>query len=266
MKIGWIVLAVVLSIAGIWLYADSRPLMQKPAEENVMNSGEVKQPVLVELFTSEGCSSCPPADRQLTFLSEKQPVAGAEVIALAFHVDYWDRLGWKDAFSSAEYSEHQNDYIVAKKLDSSYTPQMIVDGVTEFVGSNAQKANAAISNAVRERKGTVEISVSDKSVDLKIGRLPEHKAATVYVAVAEDGLETKVGAGENGGMTLPHSSVVRKLILAGNIDAGKSEFSGKIELPTGQDWKSENVKYVVFAQENTSKRVIAVGQVKAVAK
>src|SRR5215212_735890 len=90
--------------------------------------------VLVELFTSEGCSSCPPADRNLAFLENQQPVTKAEIVTLAFHVDYWDRLGWKDRFSSPLFSRRQEDYAQAFKLDSNYTPQMIVDGKTEFVG------------------------------------------------------------------------------------------------------------------------------------
>src|SRR5687768_4382247 len=103
-------------------------------EGQKMNSAN-KTPVLVELFTSEGCSSCPPADAVLARLENEQPDKNAEIIALAFHVDYWNYLGWKDEFSSAVYSERQSGYAAAFKQNSNYTPQMVVDGETEFVGS-----------------------------------------------------------------------------------------------------------------------------------
>lgn len=243
--------------------SESCPLKNPANETNEPTTNTSRKPVLVELFTSEGCSSCPPADRELTFLQERQPVTGAEVVALSFHVDYWDRLGWKDAFSSAEYSERQNDYTNAKNLDSNYTPQMVVDGDEQFVGSDGQKANLAIGRASNSAKGSVEISLADKTLEFKLTDLPAHKGSKVYVAIAEDGLETKVGAGENGGRTLAHTSVVRKLISAGNVAAGKSEFAGKVELATETAWKTENLKYVVFVQEDTDRKVIAVSQARA---
>ncbi|MEP6847675.1 MAG: DUF1223 domain-containing protein, partial [Acidobacteriota bacterium] len=100
----------------------------------------VRQPVLVELFTSEGCSSCPPADRALTLLENQQPVNSADTITLEFHVDYWDGPEWKDPFSLALYSQRQEEYSSAFKLGSNYTPQMVIDGQSEFVGSDLGKA------------------------------------------------------------------------------------------------------------------------------
>src|ERR1700675_374887 len=120
-------------------------------------------PVLLELFTSEGCSSCPPADRLLEILDEKQPVAGADLIVLSEHVDYWDRLGWKDPFSSPLYTDRQQDYTNKYNLDGVYTPQLVVDGRYGLVGSNGREASSAIQKAIREQK--IPIAISNVSRD-----------------------------------------------------------------------------------------------------
>lgn len=241
------------------LTAESHSSERTPA---ISSDSKPRQPVLVELFTSEGCSSCPPADRQLTFLETQQPVSGAEVITLAFHVDYWDRLGWKDAYSSAEFSERQNQYVQRMRLDSSYTPQMVVDGQNEFVGSNAGQAVDAIARAANSPKGVVAIKLTDGNVEIEIMALPTHEAATVYLTAAEDGIVTDVKSGENSGRKLPHISIVRKLDNVGHLAAEDSGFRAAAKLPTGPGWKKEKLKYIVFAQEKVSGRVIAIGKVK----
>lgn len=235
-------------------------------EEMPVVSGEpkIRQPVLVELFTSEGCSSCPPADRQLNFLETQQPVSGAEVITLAFHVDYWDRLGWKDAYSSAEFSERQNQYVQRMNLDSSYTPQMVVDGQAEFVGSNGGQATDAIAKAAVQPKAVIDIKLTEINADIEISGLPKHESATVYLAAAEDGIVTDVKNGENGGKKLPHISIVRKLEVIGKLFPADTAFKASAKLATGSGWKKKNIKYIVFAQEDVSGRVIAIGKAKAV--
>src|SRR5260370_42452897 len=115
-------------------------------------------PVLLELFTSEGCSSCPPADRLLEILDQKQPVAGADLIVLSEHVDYWDRLGWQDPFSSSEYTARQQEYTNKFNLDAVYTPQLVVDGRFGLLASNGREASSAIQKAIRERKIPIAIS------------------------------------------------------------------------------------------------------------
>src|ERR1700691_2578855 len=113
---------------------------------------DMRIPVLVELFTSEGCSSCPPADALLEKLDGEQPIAGAQIIVLSEHVDYWNHLGWKDPFSSAAFSARQEMYAHRFSLDGPYTPEMVVNGSAECNGSDAQKAESAIRHAIQEPK------------------------------------------------------------------------------------------------------------------
>lgn len=224
----------------------------------------VREPVLVELFTSEGCSSCPPGDRQLAFLEKQQPVGGAEVITLAFHVDYWNRMGWADKYSSAEFSERQNSYVERLRLTSSYTPQMVVDGQAEFVGSDAGRASDAIAKAAANPKPRVDFKLTRSGADVEIGNIPKHESATVYLAVAEDNIVTDVKSGENGGLKLPHISVVRKLNTIGQLSNTATSFKNSFELPSDPAWKKDQLKYIVFIQENGSGRVMAVGKINAV--
>ena len=122
---------------------------------------EGRVPVLVELFTSEGCSSCPPADELLAKLSREQPVDGATIVPLAFHVDYWNRLGWVDRFSSPQFTKRQQEYAAALRADT-YTPQMVVDGRDEFVGSDDARARQSIADAAQSRKGFDSDRSSDR--------------------------------------------------------------------------------------------------------
>ena len=264
-------ISVVVALAGIFtiglaLSRHNPATVEQPAAEETISdetNTEIaagRQPVLVELFTSEGCSSCPPADRLLTNLQYDQPLAGADVIALEFHVDYWDRLGWKDPFSSPAYTRRQENYSRQLNLDSTYTPQMIVDGRYEFVGSNSAKANETITKSSAESKAAIDLTVSGGKVSVKIDGLKSNSDAVVYLAISETKLSTKVGGGENSGSTLGHSSVVRNLTSIGMIKKGVSSFT--FDQPTTQNtaWKPENIKYVVFVQETSSLKVLAVKQ------
>lgn len=219
-----------------------------------------RQPVLVELFTSEGCSSCPPADKNLAFLEKQQPVTKANIITLAFHVDYWDRLGWKDRFSSPLYSRRQEIYSQAFKLDSNYTPQMVVDGGAEFVGSDSGKAAKAILKATEIEKAVVQVTFVDGRMTARISNAPRHTDATVFAAIAEDGISTRVERGENSGKTLEHVSVVRELRTLGMLAADKSAFDAAMDVQSPPDAKAENLKVVVFIQENESRRIVGVGR------
>ena len=259
-------LFVALSLALSLVSACSIQTAESPApEEMPVMSGDSKtrQPVLVELFTSEGCSSCPPADRELTFLETQQPVSGADVITLAFHVDYWDSSAWKDAFSSAEFSERQNQYVKRMRLDSSYTPQMVVDGQSELVGSDSRQAAEAITKAANKEKAMVEIKLAEGMAEIGIAMLQPHESATIYLATAEDGLGTDVRGGENGGQRLQHISVVRKLDTVGQLTAAENTFKSSAKLAASPAWKKEKLKYIVFAQELSTGRVLAIGKARA---
>ena len=226
-------------------------------------------PVIVELFTSEGCSSCPPADRLLRELHETQPVEGADVIALGEHVDYWDYLGWKDRFSSSGFSERQREYAEAWGTNRIYTPQMIVDGRTEFVGGRKDRATEAIRQGARMPKAPVRIhylrSWADQDrqnirLQAWIGQLPTSGESTldVYLALTESRLQSAVRAGENAGRVLRHAPVVRRLEVIGTVD-GRGPVSVESTVVIEPDWQSENLRVAVFVQERESRQVVAAG-------
>jgi hypothetical protein len=233
----------------------------KKIDEKTVVQAKAKQPVLVELFTSEGCSSCPSADKVLASLRKEQAYANAEIVTLAFHVDYWNYLGWKDEFSSKVFSQRQENYSDALQLNGSYTPQMVVDGTNEFVGSNLAKISLAMNAAPKNEKGQIELNLEkETNLKLKISDLPTHETASVIVAIAEDNLSTEVKRGENGGRKLEHDAVVRELKSVGSITGNQKSFEIETQLQFDAKWKRKDLRIVVFVQENKSRKVIAVGQ------
>ena len=218
-------------------------------------------PVLVELFTSEGCSSCPPADALLSRLWRTQPVRGADVIALEEHVDYWDRLGWKDPFSSEAATGRQYEYGQVFGGDQVYTPQMVVDGRAEFLGSSEGEALKAIRTAGAQPKPAVSLSWADG--DMLAIRVESLKnvsngdAPQVVLAIAENMLHSDVKRGENAGRALEHNGVVRQLIAVGNLPSSGIGYSSTIPVHAAPEWKRANLRAVVFVQEPRSHRVLA---------
>jgi hypothetical protein len=177
-------------------------------------------PVVVELFSSEGCSSCPPADVVLAKLDREQPVAGAEVIALELHVDYWNRLGWTDPFSQASFSARQRMHAYTMHSSSVYTPQMVIDGTGELVGSNESGAKAAIERAARAPHVPVKLARDGDAIAIDIEAAPAGEGTThAMLATTERGLRTNVTAGENRGETLAHGPVVRSLRFVADLGA-----------------------------------------------
>jgi hypothetical protein len=255
-----ILFLIAIFLAGCTLQnAENLPISENSPIANP--NPQPKQAVLVELFTSEGCSSCPPADKTLAFLEKEQPAMNAEIITLSLHVDYWDYLGWKDEFSSADFSERQTVYADKLKLDSTYTPQMVVDGRTQLVGSDTGKAVSSIMEAAKAQKAKIELSNNEKSLKINISDIPTHEDSSVFMAVAENNLVSKVKRGENSGRVLEHISVVRELREIGKITSSDTKFSSETALQIQSNWKKENVKIVVFVQENDSRKILGVNQI-----
>jgi hypothetical protein len=219
-------------------------------------------PVLVELFTSEGCSSCPPADALLLRLGRTQPVLGADAIVLEEHVDYWDRLSWKDPFSSEAATARQDEYGKAFGGRQVYTPQMIVDGRAEFVGSSESEALRAVRTASAAPKPAVHLSWADGGDMLAIHVEPLSSVThgdtpQVVLAVVENMLHSDVKRGENAGRALEHDGVVRQLMAAGKANNGSDGFSSTIAIRTAHEWNRANLRVIVFVQEQHSRRVLA---------
>jgi hypothetical protein len=238
------------------------------AGESLASPQVLAAPVLVELFTSEGCSSCPPADDALRSMARSQPVQGARIIALGFHVDYWDQLGWRDAYSSSAFTARQMAYGEAFQLQGVYTPQLVVDGSRQLIGGSSG-AKEEIALAARRAKATVLLSAhatGDGSVELQVtaSRLPPVSAGDqveLWLAISEDDLRSNVLRGENSGRKLPHAAVVRRLELFGRLAKGEREISARRTQRLDPSWKPEQLSAVAFLQEKKSRRVLGLAAV-----
>jgi hypothetical protein len=170
-------------------------------------------PVIVELFTSQGCSSCPPADALIHDIAN-DPAMRGRVIPLAFHVDYWDSLGWRDPFSSAEWTQRQARYARTMHLNSAYTPQAVVNGTREFVGSNRSALSAALERASTEKaRGEITL-IARREGNSLIATIHATVSSNddLMLAIVEDGVTTKIEHGENAGRTITNDAIVRKLV------------------------------------------------------
>ena len=225
-------------------------------------------PVLLELFTSEGCSSCPPADRLLELLDQKQPVIGADLIVLSEHVDYWDRLGWKDPFSSAQYTSRQQEYTNRYHLDGVYTPQLVVDGHFGLVGSDGREASSAIQRAIREPKLAIAISNVSRDggqvaahIQLPADQSGGSGRGMLYVALADNRAESHVAHGENGGRVLTHVAVTRVLKQVGTVNldsASAKDVTVSLEPGAGLN----GLRLVVFVQDPKTGHIRGVAEQK----
>lgn len=225
--------------------------LESKSSTNEMDS---KPFAVVELFTSEGCYSCPPADKLLSKIIDDAREKDRRVFALAFHVDYWDRLGWKDAFSSKEFSDRQRDYAQSFRSNTIYTPQMIVNGTKEFVGSESETAYKSINSALEKPPYTeIELSTAynrDKdmiTVYYKLSKVIEN--SNVNIALVERNIVREIGHGENGGKTLRHDNVVRVF----EVNGAKKVGSQVLSIPKNIDLKNASV--FVYVQDAKSKLI-----------
>ena len=218
---------------------------------------ETRPVALVELFTSQGCSSCPRADQ---LLSRLVAAGDSNIIALSFHVDYWDRLGWKDPFSAKQYTLRQQRY--AKTFGSStvYTPQMVVNGSAHFVGSDEGKAKSAIAQALKSISYSIDLSiegVGDTELEITYnisGQLPESRV--LHLALVERNITTQVRRGENGGRTLRHDNVVRSISTLENPGP-----QGIAQMAVPSSIKRKEASLVAFLQDTETMKIYGASQV-----
>lgn len=236
-----------LRFASVFLLALPLPLLSQSSDTTA------RTPVLVELFTSEGCSSCPPADKLLASLKKQQPVTGAHIIVVEEHVDYWDRQGWRDRFSSAQFTQRQNFYAPRLQFDDPYTPQMVVDGQSQFVGSDPSKALASISQAAQTPKIGLTLAkpvIDGKRVTCSVSAPSAASAlpkGDLYAVLVDPSASTEVKAGENSGRHMDHVSVARSFQRIGKLqDLSHGPVSFRLDAPASGN--PAQMSLIVFAQ------------------
>jgi hypothetical protein len=247
-------------------------MIRPPVQASARTPETSRTPVVVELFTSEGCSSCPPADALLARLADEQFGGNVQLIALEEHVDYWNDLGWTDPFSSRDWTSRQYVYAGSLGNGNPYTPQMVVDGTLEFVGSHTQKARDSILRAASKAKIPVMLAQAisnepgKEKLSMQVGKLEgttRGDATEVWLAITETGLHSAVTRGENAGEDLHHAAVVRSMRKIGEAKAGSdTSFAGDASLPLQKEWKRENLRAVLLVQEKKSRRILGAAEIR----
>jgi hypothetical protein len=262
--------AVSATAAAVALVAGHRRLESRQPADIASPPANEAAVVVAELFTSEGCSSCPPADDLLRRLAHEQIVPGVRVLALGEHVDYWDRLGWRDPFSSPAFSDRQSEYDARVfHTGNIYTPQLVIDGQLQQVGSDLTAVRRAIGEAARHPKATVTVlAQADNAthVRIQVQVAPSQGVsiggtADVIVAITEDELTSNVQRGENRGRVLKHGAVVRSLTALGSLTK-VGAFSQATSIPVAPSWVAPNIRVVAFVQERQSRRIVGAASAK----
>lgn len=213
---------------------------------------------VIELFTSQGCSSCPPADRLLMETADKAATAKQPVYALSFHVDYWDRLGWRDPFSDARFTARQRQYARQLGLETVYTPQAVLNGKQEFVGSNRARLTSLLADALNQSAPVaIQVKAMQKGqsvvVDTKLaGTL---SGAVLNVALVSNTVSTVVSRGENAGKTLTHNNVVRAFTTV------RATESGQVTLPVPTNFDPANGAVITYLQNEKTLAVLGAERV-----
>ena len=212
---------------------------------------------VVELFTSEGCSSCPPADELVSKILKEDK--NKEVYILAYHVDYWNHLGWKDPFSNAQYSDRQRHYAQLLRLEGVYTPQIVVNGRTEFVGSNEGNLRNAIRTGLA-KAGTDELTLSNANIEGAQLKLQyQTKGGTnreLVIAIVQKAAQTNVKSGENGGHVLSHVNIVRGL---NTIGLKQQNGNAVVKLPQG--YNARDYEMIGFLQNTATGEILSVQKI-----
>jgi hypothetical protein len=245
----------VLAGGFIIAFLAARAFLHSAPSSVVSLTGPAKGFAVVELFTSEGCSSCPPADQLVARIQQEDK--DQPVYILAFHVDYWDRLGWKDVYSDARYTQRQNQYASWLNLQSVYTPQIVVNGRKEFVGSQENTLRDAIHNGLGQIPAA-QLTLSDIRLDQ--GKVHWHydvknaaANSSLIIALVQRSAATDVKAGENSGRTLSHVQIVRNF-SATEVGMGASG-AGTLKLPQGLAAGDEEL--IAFVQHDDNGQIVA---------
>lgn len=219
--------------------------------------------VVLELFTSQGCSSCPPADKLLSKLGGEDFDRGM-IVPLAYHVDYWNHLGWSDPFSSPKWSARQREYAASIQGSQVYTPQLVVNGTVQLVGSSERHVRAEIDRQLRARDaGTVVIDrISREGNELEVQLRAELDRSTadhrvdVVVALFENGMATAVSRGENASRNLANDFIVRWQSRAFELAPDGTEIAAKVRIPLAAGWAADHLGVAAFEQDPKSRAIL----------
>jgi len=249
-----LILAVVATCSPSKVQAQTKPA--HPAAER-------PSAVLVELFTSEGCSDCPPADQLLSQVNGRKSADGQLIVGISEHVSYWNHLGWRDPFSSDLYTGRQNDYGSHFALDSVYTPQMVVNGREQFVGSNGRALQTALKTELERKQISLRIDaaeIRDNSVIFTYTALdlPAKGSLQLVAVLADDMDQSSVLRGENSGRKLTHVAVARALVPLGSLHEVEQR---SVTLPLPPSFLSDKATghhLVLFAQQGSAGAVAGI--------
>ena len=245
---------ILLTIFGLANYLPTSPIATDPSGRAKLNKPAAQPVVILELFTSQGCSSCPPADKALEDITEQAAKAGQQVYGLSFHVDYWDRLGWKDPFSSKQFTDRQRQYDRILK-SQTYTPQLVINGQQDVVGGQRGLIGQAIE-AIQKKPASAFIGVDGtltrdaKGVNVNY-ELSAAGAYRVNVALVQKEAHTVVRNGENGGRTLVNTNVVRQFKT---VD--ESSTSGSVTLPLAAGLSANETAVIVYVQRTDTGQIV----------
>lgn len=246
--------ALIIILVAVSMTMASNDFINKTKTIQPKNENKGQGFAVVELFTSEGCSSCPPADKALAELLAKN---NPNIFILSYHVDYWNRLGWKDEFSKHAYSERQQQYARYLSLESIYTPQVIVNGTIQFVGSNESQLNAAIKTSLQnEQEADFELTAEKKNNSIIIAyNIKQSEAVILNTALVQPHASTVVKSGENGGRTLDHVNIVREL------KAIEARGAGELTIEIPKELLNTSFRLIAFTQSNKNYKVLGAEQV-----